>query len=548
MLANPFGRKNISETTQNSPIIESLEAKVRELEPENAQLREALTQKDVVIAQKDAEIARLRKELPRHLVITVHGIRTYGDWQERLERLLNTQAGGTIAVRNYHYGYFSVIAFCVPPIRWLVTRRFRIRLHEQSVEQKWERIDLVGHSFGTHMIAWGLLGINPPSRPKIHTIILAGSVLKSSFDWDELVPKYVGRVVNECGTKDSVLILNQIFVLFTGLAGRFGFTGMEGARLRNRYYAFGHSGYFLGKDGKKNDDFMRDRWLPLLTKDDPIEPHDERLPLTPLRGALEVIFRNFEPVKLTIYVVALLLIICWICTLYVHAKVGDEYRARLAAFGEFSNHVDLFARRAFMPNSNPSPIRNAIVTWGNYGNVSLWRLPNNAGVKSLPEISLVREINIAAQSALDDTDQGKDRTSFSSDMTVELGGIPITGLTGRVLGASFSHNGEWVTAWDDQGNVVFANVAEGNSSHVPAKLTGQIMDVKFQLDDQAFVILTDTSMLTICYMNDGKTFSKLPPTDVSSNFAEQIVLFTSENGRGINAQMYDGHVNYLNIP
>jgi hypothetical protein len=78
--------------------------------------------------------------------------------------------------------------------------------------------------------------------------------------------------------------------------GRVGFTAMEGARFRNRYYALGHSGYFLDKDGKSNDDFMRERWIPLLTTNDPIEPHDERPKLTVWRGLQEVIFKNFEPV------------------------------------------------------------------------------------------------------------------------------------------------------------------------------------------------------------------------------------------------------------
>jgi hypothetical protein len=208
----------------------------------------------------------------KHLVVTVHGIRTYGNWQERLENLLKTASAGKIEVRNYHYGYFSLIAFFLPPVRWLVTRRFRARLLEQCREKKWERIDLVGHGFGTHLIGWGLVGLEPDLRPKINTIILAGSVLKPSFKWYRLFPVWVSRVVNECGAKDSVLVLNRIFVWFTGLglAGRAGFTGIVGSQFRNRYYLFGHSGYFLGKDGKENDDFMRERWVPLLMADDPI--------------------------------------------------------------------------------------------------------------------------------------------------------------------------------------------------------------------------------------------------------------------------------------
>ena len=42
----------------------------------------------------------------RHLVITGDGIRTFGNWQERLETLLNAEAGARniqLSVVNYKY-------------------------------------------------------------------------------------------------------------------------------------------------------------------------------------------------------------------------------------------------------------------------------------------------------------------------------------------------------------------------------------------------------------------------------------------------------------
>lgn len=52
-------------------------------------------------------------------------------------------------------------------------------------------------------------------------MILAGSVLKPGFPWKDLVGESVHRVVNECGIRDNVLLLllNQLAVLFTGMAG-----------------------------------------------------------------------------------------------------------------------------------------------------------------------------------------------------------------------------------------------------------------------------------------------------------------------------------------
>lgn len=94
----------------------------------------------------------------RHLIVTVHGIRTFGRWQERFEALAKTIADNAEEVQfsHYKYGYFSMFAFLFPPLRWLVTLRFRKKLLKVAQKGEWDRIDLVGHSFGTHIIAWGL--------------------------------------------------------------------------------------------------------------------------------------------------------------------------------------------------------------------------------------------------------------------------------------------------------------------------------------------------------------------------------------------------------
>src|SRR5260370_21005331 len=106
----------------------------------------------------------------KHLVITVHGIRTFGDWQERFEQLLkdetNAASGESLEVFNYKYGYFSIIAFLIPPIRWLVVRRFRLAFLEIAKSSQWDRIDLVAHSFGTHLVGWGLHGIPKNELPR----------------------------------------------------------------------------------------------------------------------------------------------------------------------------------------------------------------------------------------------------------------------------------------------------------------------------------------------------------------------------------------------
>jgi hypothetical protein len=56
----------------------------------------------------------------KQLIVSVHGIRTFGAWQERLERLLSDRSSDReLTVINYKYGYLSIIAFIIPFMHWL---------------------------------------------------------------------------------------------------------------------------------------------------------------------------------------------------------------------------------------------------------------------------------------------------------------------------------------------------------------------------------------------------------------------------------------------
>lgn len=248
----------------------------------------------------------------RHLIITIHGIRTYGHWQERLEAIIKSE-NQNIKFAHYRYGYFSIVAFIVPLSRWLVTKRFRQELIHLVEVGNYDRIDIVAHSFGTHISMWGLHGIQEDERPKIHTVITCGSVLRPSFPWFSLWPKYVDRVVNDCGTKDLVLVLNQLAVLFTGMAGRVGFEGFNKENYRNRFFQFGHSGYFESRSQEEDQDsFMRERWVPLLTGDVEIIAFDERKPPTVIQGIGEWMLHNADPIKIGLYILISLLFAGWL--------------------------------------------------------------------------------------------------------------------------------------------------------------------------------------------------------------------------------------------
>ncbi len=283
-----------------------------------------------------------------HLIIAVHGIRTFGRWQDRLEKLVR-QAGNPkeISFHSFKLRYFSVAAFLFPPLRWLVVRRFRNELRRLAEMAPRTRIDLVGHSFGTHVIAWALWGLKPAENISIHTIILAGSVLRGGFHWSGLIGSRVGRVINDCGTKDVSLLFSQFCVLFTGMAGHTGFSGMTGESFRNRFSAFGHSGYFQDAQGEPSDAYMARHWVDLLVKDEPIPDIDERSEGGVLRGIFYWLANNAEPVKLSVYLSPMIALVVWILSLYVEAdkqRLAAEQQT-LAALRSQSETAELLAKQ-----------------------------------------------------------------------------------------------------------------------------------------------------------------------------------------------------------
>ena len=255
----------------------------------------------------------------------MHGIRTFGEWQTRLAALIGEERAD---VRVYRYGYFSSLAFAIPPLRFVATRRFRSALvSETSSLPEGSRVDIVAHSFGTHLVAFALRGLPRSASVRIHTLILAGSVLRSAFPWAELLATRVHRLVNDCGIHDNILVLSQVFILLTGMAGRMGFYGMESSRFTNRYFSFGHSGYFVDKS-RPSDSFMATHWLPLLLTDAATQRIDERAKPSLFSGFATTVINNAEPVKLCLYSALPLLLLFTFMRLYYRS---EDQRLSLAA-------------------------------------------------------------------------------------------------------------------------------------------------------------------------------------------------------------------------
>src|SRR5437868_7049380 len=91
----------------------------------------------------DTRLKALAAEPPaEHFILTVHGIRTFGQWQERLGALLGA-AGSPATVEHFHYGVFSVLAYMVPFLRWIRVLQFRRYLAQLASDHPGARIDVV---------------------------------------------------------------------------------------------------------------------------------------------------------------------------------------------------------------------------------------------------------------------------------------------------------------------------------------------------------------------------------------------------------------------
>lgn len=233
-------------------------------------------------------------------LLTVHGIRTFGEWQTRLKRLVSSQTGN-IDFQTYRYGYFPVLAFLIPYLRNREVNRFKQHLKSLIEDTPDRDIVIFSHSFGTYIVAQALKKIEADgNRPPVRMLVMSGSVLRARFDWS--FSKSFGnfRIVNDCGTSDFILWLSDAFAPLLGKAGKTGFHGFNNEKFLNRFFNGGHDLYFQG------DDFMKRYWLPLLDLDRPVTEVDQRKSNLLMDEVLEKFIGGCSMVKELVYILGVI--------------------------------------------------------------------------------------------------------------------------------------------------------------------------------------------------------------------------------------------------
>ncbi len=311
---NGFHRpERIIGITANNDDIESYREKflgycfsVIEANPNNFGWEEAL----VDAIYYSIESGKNRKQQPESIVITVHGIRTYGKWQDRLRKIVCNQYGN-LEFHTYRYGYFAIPSFFLPMVRDWEVSKFTNRLRQIIEKKPGKRIKIFSHSFGTYIAVRSIESLAQSGfHVPLDLMVLSGSVLKRNYDWNPVLNLTKTKIVNECGTSDYVLWLSEAFVPLTGMAGRVGFTGFSNSHFINRYHTGGHSLYFDG------DEFMSKNWLPLLNPNNDIEELDCRKsePSIIIDGILQNLVISIGKIKWIIYTSVILGLITYLLT------------------------------------------------------------------------------------------------------------------------------------------------------------------------------------------------------------------------------------------
>ena len=218
------------------------------------------------------------------VVFVIHGIRDYGDWTREVRRRIDKIAREhlvRVAAITPAYNRFSLLGFLLGHARrrnvvWFVNEyTTALARHREA------RFHFIGHSNGTYLLANAL---ERYEMMRVNRVVFAGSVVRRSFPWDELVKQgRVERVWNIRAVDDLVVTvfpgffeqlrgITGISLADLGGAGVFGFQD-DGEWQYESLIRGGHSAAIV--EAKNRDSLVR-----FVLGIDPEPRLDESIPTT----------------------------------------------------------------------------------------------------------------------------------------------------------------------------------------------------------------------------------------------------------------------------
>lgn len=210
--------------------------------------------------------AKVKKTSHQKIIYSVHGIMSFGLWQNKLDSFVNNM-DDYIHIK-YKYNFFPIMSFLNLKKRSIEANRFKNELIALANRYPNARVDIIAHSFGTYLVADALEKLTIYNSPAFNKIILCGSVLKEDHDWQGVIEKFsLNKVVNDCGISDVALLMSHTFAKGFGKGGRNGFKNTIANTIINRRFKGGHGCFF-----KPNH---IEGWVEFL-KSDSLEEVDQR--------------------------------------------------------------------------------------------------------------------------------------------------------------------------------------------------------------------------------------------------------------------------------
>lgn len=201
---------------------------------------------------------KTKRLLVDQVLISVHGIRTYGQWQAELANDIKKYSRSFEHI-EVKYGYFDILCFYFPSTRARKVKQLGERVSNLIKSHDGKRICLVGHSFGTIILKDAFDRLH--DGIKVDNVILCGSPLNENTCIDNIISKS-SLTINECGLNDNVLLLSKYLVPQLGYAGRVGFYMENSSAFLNRYHVGGHSLYF--EKTLSGHEFHEENWTSII--------------------------------------------------------------------------------------------------------------------------------------------------------------------------------------------------------------------------------------------------------------------------------------------
>jgi hypothetical protein len=187
----------------------------------------------------------------KHVVVLVHGIRTFAFWQGVIKQTL-TDAGFVVECINYEY--FDVVQFLLP-VPWFSGRAVRAteeQLRQVFMLHKDADVSLLCHSFGTYVFSRVM---KKNADIHVHRVIFCGSVVRPRFRFEDLSKRFTAPILNDIGTRDFWPVLAESSTWGYGSTGTFGF---------RRPFVSDRTHNGLAHGDFLNAEFCRRFWVPYL--------------------------------------------------------------------------------------------------------------------------------------------------------------------------------------------------------------------------------------------------------------------------------------------